>query len=133
MSEIKKKLLKIGLRPTIQRIAILDILLKQGNVDVCAAKIKDILEIKKKSISTATIYNNLNELSRKGFLKKVQIEKDKMWFDTNLSEHHHFYDEEKDQLTDIDEKQIEFSRFPNLPKGKRLKSLSIIIKVQSKK
>ena len=133
MSEIKKKLLQMGLRPTIKRIAILDILLKQGNVHVCAAKIKDILEIKKKSISTATIYNNLNELSRKGFLKKVQIDKDKMWFDTNLSEHHHFYDEEKDQLTDIDEKQIEFSRFPNLPKGKRLKSLSIIIKVQSKK
>ena len=133
MSEIKKKLLRMGLRPTIQRIAILDILLKKGNVHVSAAIIKDTLKVKKKSISTATIYNNLNELSRKGFLKKVQVDKDKMWFDTNLSDHHHFYDEEKDQLTDIDAGQIEFARFPDLPKGKRLKSLNIIVNVQNKK
>ena len=133
MNSAKKVLKNLNLRPTAQRLAITEILLNKGNLHLTAFALEKLLRKKNFSISRATIYNNLNELSSKGFLKKVLVKKDKMWFDTNLSEHHHFYDEEKDQLTDIDEKQIEFSRFPNLPKGKRLKSLSIIIKVQSKK
>ena len=82
------------------------------------------------NISKATIYNNLNELSDKGFLKKVLVEKDKMWFDTNLSEHHHFYDEEEDSLVDIEEKDVAFSKLPNIPEGKILKSIDIIINIK---
>ena len=55
-----------------------------------------------------------------------------MWFDTNLSSHYHFYDEEEDKLTDVNKNQIEFLAFPKLPKGKALKSLDITINVKSK-
>ena len=81
-------------------------------------------------ISRATIYNNLNELSNKGFLKKVLVKKDKMWFDTNLSKHHHFYDEEEDSLVDVAEKEIKFSKFPKMPKGKGMKSVDILINIR---
>ena len=81
-------------------------------------------------ISRATIYNNLNELSSKGYLKKVIVKKDKMWFDTNLSKHHHFYDEEEDKLVDIKEREINFSKFPEVPRGKKIKSVDIIINIK---
>ena len=53
-----------------------------------------------------------------------------MWFDTNLSEHHHFYDEEEDSLVDIEEKDVAFSKLPNIPEGKILKSIDIIINIK---
>ena len=53
-----------------------------------------------------------------------------MWFDTNLSKHHHFYDEEEDRLFDINEKEINFSMLPSVPKGKKIKSVDIIINIK---
>ena len=132
MTNPKKILNKLYLRPTLQRIAIIEILLKKGNVHVTANSLKIMLNKRKKKISTATIYNNLNELSEKGFLKKVLVEKDKMWFDTNLEDHYHFYDEEEDSLIDVMSENIKFSALPKIPKGKKLKSIDIIMKIEKK-
>ena len=132
MNKAKKILNKLYLRPTLQRIAIIDILLKKGNVHVTANSLKQMLNKAKKNIATATIYNNLNELSEKGFLKKVLVEKDKMWFDTNLENHYHLYDEEEDSLTDVMSDNINLSTLPKIPKGKKLKSIDIIIKIEKK-
>ena len=118
---------KLNLRPTLQRVAITELLLKKKEVHVTAYSLEKLLINNKVYISRATIYNNLNELSSKGFLKKVIVKKDKMWFDTNLSKHHHFYDEEDDKLVDIQEKEINFSKFPKAPHGKNIKSVDIII------
>ena len=82
------------------------------------------------SKSLTEINFNLNELSNRGFLKKVIVKKDKMWFDTNLSKHHHFYDEEEDKLVDIQESDINFSKFPKVPKGKKIKSVDIVINIK---
>lgn len=132
MDKINSILKKLKLRPTKQRIAIINVLIAEGDTHVTAASLKKILEKYKMKVATATIYNNLNELSEKGFLKKVLVEKDKMWFDTNLSSHYHFYDEEEDKLTDVKKNEIEFLTFPKTPKGKILKSLDIIINVKRK-
>lgn len=132
MKGAKKVLQKLGLRPTTQRVAILEILLSKGNVHVTAASLKEMLLKFKVNISTATIYNNLNELSEKGFLKKVLVARDKMWFDTNLKSHYHFYDEEENILTDVDKNDIQFASFPPLPKGKKLDSVNVIINIKRK-
>jgi Fur family iron response transcriptional regulator len=132
MDKINSILKKLNLRPTKQRTAIINALIAEGDTHVTAASLGKILENNKLKVSTATIYNNLNELSEKGFLKKVLVEKDKMWFDTNLSSHYHFYDEEEDKLTDVNKNEIEFLAFPKAPKGKDLKSLDIIINVKRK-
>ena len=130
MKKAKEILKKLKLRPTSQRVAIAEILLKKKEVHVTAYSLEKMLSKKKVYISRATIYNNLNELSSKGFLKKVIVKKDKMWFDTNLSKHHHFYDEEEDKLFDIQEREINFSMFPSVPKGKKIKSVDIIINIK---
>ena len=130
MKKAKEILKKLKLRPTLQRVAITEILLKKKEVHVTAYSLEKLMVKNKIFISRATIYNNLNELSNRGFLKKVIVKNDKMWFDTNLSKHHHFYDEEEDKLVDIQEKEINFSKFPKAPYGKSIKSVDIIINIK---
>ena len=130
MKKAKEILKKLKLRPTLQRIAITETLLKKKEVHVTAYSLEKLMVKNKTFISRATIYNNLNELSNRGFLKKVIVKNDKMWFDTNLSKHHHFYDEEEDKLVDIQEKEINFSKFPSVPKGKKIKSVEVLVKLE---
>ena len=130
MKKAKQILKKLKLRPTLQRIAITETLLKKKEVHVTAYSLEKLMVKNKTFISRATIYNNLNELSNRGFLKKVIVKNDKMWFDTNLTKHHHFYDEEEDELVDIQEKEINFSKFPKAPQGKNIKSVDIIINIK---
>ena len=130
MKKAKEILKKLKLRPTSQRVAITEILLRKKEVHVTAYSLEKLMIKNKIFISRATIYNNLNELSNRGFLKKVIVKNDKMWFDTNLSKHHHFYDEEEDKLVDIQEKEINFSKFPDAPYGKKIKSVDIIINIK---
>ena len=130
MRKAKEILKKLKLRPTSQRVAITEILLRKKEVHVTAYSLEKLMVKNKIFISRATIYNNLNELSNRGFLKKVIVKNDKMWFDTNLSKHHHFYDEEEDKLVDIQEKEINFSKFPKAPQGKNVKSVDIIINIK---
>lgn len=130
MKKAKEILKKLKLRPTLQRVAITEILLRKKEVHITAYSLEKLMVKNKIYISRATIYNNLNELSNRGFLKKVIVKNDKMWFDTNLSKHHHFYDEEEDKLVDIQEKEINFSKFPKAPYGKSIKSVDIIINIK---
>ena len=130
MKKAKEILKKLKLRPTLQRLAITQVLLKKKEVHVTAYSLERLMIKNNIFISRATIYNNLNELANRGFLKKVIVKNDKMWFDTNLSKHFHFYDEEEDSLVDIQEADINFSRFPEAPNGKNIKSVDIIINIK---
>ena len=130
MKKAKEILKKLKLRPTLQRVAITETLLRKKEVHITAYSLEKLMVKNKIFISRATIYNNLNELSNRGFLKKVIVKNDKMWFDTNLSKHHHFYDEEEDKLVDIKEKEITFSKFPKAPIGRSIKSVDIVINIK---
>ena len=114
MINAKQILRKNNLRPTVQRIAIINYILEKHKVHITVAKLIDYLKKKNINISLATVYNNLNELADKGILKKFYVNNDKMWFDTNLTDHYHFYDAEKDELIDIDRDEISFSKSPKM-------------------
>ena len=132
MSSSKKILLKNNLRPTTQRIAIINYILQKHKVHITAAKLMTHLKNKNINISLATVYNNLNELADKGILKKFFVNNDKMWFDTNLQDHYHFYDSERDELIDIDKNEIAISKHPEIPTGKIKDSINIIINLKNK-
>ena len=132
MNDTKEILKKSKLRPTIQRVAIVDYIIEKHKVHITAAKLIKYLKNKKINISLATIYNNLNELADKGILKKFYVNNDKMWFDTNLQDHYHFYDSEKDELIDINKNEISFSKSPKIPMGKIKESINIIINLKNK-
>ena len=132
MNNAKKILQKSNLRPTSQRIAILDYILEKHKVHLTAAKLMSHLKNKNINISLATVYNNLNELADKGILRKFYVNNDKMWFDSNLQDHYHFYDSDKDELIDINKNEISFSKAPKVPAGKIKDSINIIINLKNK-
>ena len=87
MLEAKKVLKKSNLRPTSQRVAIVDYILQKNKVHITAAKLITHFKNKNISISLATIYNNLNELADKGILRKFYVNNDKIWYASNLQDH----------------------------------------------
>ena len=113
-------------------MAIINYILLKHKIHITAAKLLKHLKNERINISLATVYNNLNELAEKGILKKFYVNNDKMWFDTNLSDHYHFYDYEKDELIDIDKSEITFSKSPQIPAGKIKDSINIIINLKNK-
>ena len=129
-NKVDSILKQLELKPTSQRLAIIEQLLKKEKMHVTAEILRKKLEKNKISISVATIYNNLNELAQKGYIKKVLVNKNVMWFDTNLEEHYHFYDEERNQIIDIDSSEIDFSKLPKAPKGKMTKYIDVVIHIK---
>ena len=62
--------------------------------------------------------------------KEILTSKNKSYYDTNTKSHHHFYDEGSKELTDIRYSQIKLSKVPIPPKGKKIKNLEVVIRIQ---
>ena len=128
-----EKLRETGLRPTKQRVKICEILFNKENtfhftINDLAKKISEELNEK---ISLATVYNTVHALQKKGYLKEISINSDKSYFDTNTSVHHHFYDEDTNQLIDCNENEIETVNVKKNITGKKINSVEVLIRVAS--
>jgi|TARA_B110000438_G_scaffold107929_1_gene105993 Fur family iron response transcriptional regulator len=128
-----EKLRKSGLRPTKQRIKICEILFSSDETfHFTINDITKIIEEKiSEKISLATIYNTVHAFKKKGYLKEISINNEKNYFDTNISDHHHFFDTKKNELIDIDSNKIELKSMPNPPKGKSIKNINIVINIEN--
>ena len=127
------KLREIGLRPTKQRVKICELLFLKDKtfhftINDLVKKISS--EINEK-ISLATVYNTVHTFQKKGHLKEIAINSDKTYYDTNTSVHHHFYDEDTNELIDCDENDIDSINLKKNIPGKRIKSVEVLIKVAS--
>ena len=116
--EIVNKLRTSGLRPTKQRILIAKNLFNRNKtfhftVETLNSEINRKGEVK---VSLATIYNTVEAFTKAGHIKEILTSRSKSFFDTNMKSHHHFYDEETRELTDIDYNQVKLSKVPNPPK-----------------
>ena len=120
-----------GLRPTKQRLAICKILFnRKETFHFTIDQLKKITEKNmKKKISLATLYNTVHAFEQKGYLKEISLTGNKTFFDTNTKSHHHFYDEETSQLTDIKNENISINNLPKIPNGKKIQDIEITIKV----
>ena len=121
-AEFIDKLRSSGLRPTKQRLKICEVLFNREKtfhftINDLAKKISEELDEK---ISLATVYNTVHAFKDKGYLKEISINSDKSYFDTNITNHHHFYDEDTNQLIDCDNENIE-----------KINSVELLIKVAS--
>ena len=127
------KLRSSGLRPTKQRLAICKILFnRKETFHFTINHLKKITEKSiKKKISLATLYNTVHAFEKKGYLKEISLKGNKTFFDTNTKNHHHFYDEETLELTDIKNENISINNLPKIPNGKKIKGIEITIKVAS--
>ena len=130
--EIVNKLRTSGLRPTKQRILIANNLFNRDKTFHFTVETLN-REINKKGsdkVSLATIYNTLEAFTKAGHVKEILTSKSKSYYDTNIKSHHHFYDEDTKELSDIDYNQVKLSKVPNPPKGKKIKNLEVVIRLQ---
>tara|TARA_B100000963_G_scaffold342535_1_gene343479 strand:+ start:2608 stop:3018 length:411 start_codon:yes stop_codon:yes gene_type:complete len=130
--EIANKLRTSGLRPTKQRILIAKNLFERDKTFHFTVETlnNEINSKGKERVSLATIYNTVEAFTKAGHIKQILTSKSKSYFDTNMKSHHHFYDEETKELTDIDYKRVKLSKVPNPPKGKKIKNLEVVIRIQ---
>ena len=131
-NEIINKLRSSGLRPTRQRILIAKNLFDRNRTFHFTVESLD-KKINKKGnekVSLATIYNTVEAFNDAGYLKEILTSKNKRYYDTNIKSHHHFYDEGSRELTDINYNQVKLSKVPTPPKGKKIKNLEVVIRVQ---
>ena len=127
------KLRKSGLRPTRQRLKICEVLFDRENTFHFTINdlTKIISEKLSEKISLATVYNTVHAFKNKGYLKEISINSDKSYFDTNTTVHHHFFDEDTNELIDCDESDLEQIKIKKNITGKKINSVEVLIKVAS--
>ena len=127
---IINKLKNVKLRPTKQRVLLGELLLDGNNRHFTADMVLKNVTDKGENISLATIYNCLHKFVEVGLLKKIENKGEALIFDTNILPHHHFLEEETGILIDIDPREIEFLKLPNLPKGFNQTGFEVLIKIK---
>ena len=132
-SNFIEKLRELGLRPTRQRVKMCEVLFNRENTFHFTINdlVKMISEELNEKISLATVYNTVHAFEKKGYLKEISINSDKSYFDTNTSIHHHFYDEDTNELIDCGENDIDPVNIKKNITGKKINSVEVLVKVAS--
>tara|TARA_Y100001970_G_scaffold235531_1_gene294614 strand:- start:1112 stop:1528 length:417 start_codon:yes stop_codon:yes gene_type:complete len=130
-----EKLRNSGLRPTKQRIKICEVLFNNEKTFhfTIAELVKKIQLEAEKKISLATVYNTVHAFVNKGYLKEISINSNESYFDTNTSDHHHFYDEKNNELIDINKNEVELIKIKKNIPGKKINSIEILCRISDKK
>ena len=126
-----EKLRSSGLRPTKQRIEICKLLFdREETFHFTINHLQNILRKKSnEKISLATIYNTVHAFKKKGFLKEILINSNSNYFDTNVSNHHHFFDESTNELIDLKDSDVSDIKIKkNIPKRK-IKSIEVLVRL----
>jgi len=131
--EFTEKLRSSNLRPTKQRLKICEVLFNRDTTFHFTINdlVKSISEKLNEKISLATVYNTVHAFKQKGYLKEISINSDKSYFDTNISEHHHFFDEQTGELIDCNKNDIDVINVKTKIPGKKISSVEVLIKVAS--
>ena len=126
-----EKLRSSGLRPTRQRLQICRLLFDRQNTFHFSIQdlSKMIVNQHKEKVSLATVYNTINAFKQKGYLKEISINSDKTYFDTNTSNHHHFFNESTNELIDLDNSEIGKIDIRKKISGKKINSIEVIVKI----
>ncbi|MCA0434826.1 MAG: transcriptional repressor [Proteobacteria bacterium] len=119
-----------GLRPTQQRMALARLLFGPGDRHVSAEELHAEALKARISVSLATIYNTLNQFKSAGLLREIAIEGERSYFDTNTSNHFHFFNEDKQELMDIEAEGVTVKGIPPVPEGKVIDRIDVIVRLK---
>tara|TARA_B100001057_G_scaffold120371_1_gene119002 strand:+ start:408 stop:809 length:402 start_codon:yes stop_codon:yes gene_type:complete len=132
MAKYTEKLRNSGLRPTKQRVQICEVLFDRDKtfhftINELNNKIKKHIDNK---ISLATIYNTIHAFKKKGYLKEISINSNQTYFDTNVTDHHHFYDLKDEKLIDLENSDVGPINILKKINGKKIKSVEVLVKLE---
>lgn len=116
--------------PTPQRLEIANLLLERPQ-HLSADQIIERLRAAGSAVSKATVYNTLNLFSERGIVREVMVDPVRKFYDSTTRPHHHFFNVDTGQLTDIPDDEVTFGRLPELPAGTAKHSVEVLIRVRS--
>jgi Fur family transcriptional regulator, iron response regulator len=124
------RLKSAGLRPTRQRLALARLLYDRGDRHVTAEQLHQEAAASNVRLSLATVYNTLHQFTSLGMLREVVVEAGRSYFDTNIGDHHHFFDEDTGELADIPGNEVELTKLPAPPIGARISRVDVIVRLK---
>ena len=130
--QLEQRLQACGIKPTAQRVEV-GMLLLATPCHLSAEQILTSLRSNGSHISKATVYNTLNLFSRHGLAREVSVDSTRQFYDSTAEPHHHFYNVDTGELTDICLDQIEIRQLPELPPGTEAENLELVIRVRNKR
>ena len=119
-----------GLRPTRQRVALAELLFGGAHRHVSAEQLHTEANSAHVNVSLATIYNTLHQFRSAGLLREVAVDASRSYFDTDTSDHHHFYIEDEQRVIDIPSSSIVIQNLPEPPPGMAVTHVDVVIRVR---
>jgi Fur family iron response transcriptional regulator len=121
-----------GLRPTRQRVELGRVLFAKGHRHISAEDLHAEAEIAGVRVSLATVYNTLHQFTEVGLLREVAIDGTRTYFDTNVSDHHHFFIEGEGRLIDM-QHSVGIDKLPEPPDGTEVVAVEVVVRVRRKR
>jgi len=125
-----RRLKKVNLRPTRQRLALGKLLFDGGDRHITAEQLHEEAVRKGIRVSLATIYNTLNQFTTAGLLREVVVAPGRSYFDTNIDNHHHFFYEDDGTLEDIPGAEIKLATLPEPPPGALVERVDVVVRLR---
>ena len=135
MRNIERRVRNAGLRPTRQRVALANLLFARGDRHLSAEELHEEAILAGVPVSLATVYNTLHQFTGAGLLRILAVEGAKTYFDTNTSDHHHFFVEGENRLVDIDIEKgpVTVVNLPPPPEGLEIANVDIVVRLRKKR
>jgi Fur family transcriptional regulator, iron response regulator len=130
--DIRKKLQNAGLRPTRQRVALAELLFAKGDRHLAAEDLHSEAVNIGVPVSLATVYNTLHQFTGAGILRTLSVEGSRTYFDTNISDHHHFFIEENGEVIDVPVSNLRVENLPEPPEGMEVANIDVVIRLRRK-
>ena len=130
--DVKSMLRDVGLRPTRQRMALGWILFAKGDRHITAEMLYEEASKAKVNVSLATVYNTLHQFTDVGLLRQVAVDGSKTYFDTNATQHHHFFVEGENALLDIPDSDVVVGKTPVPPEGYEIARIDVVVRLRRK-
>jgi Fur family transcriptional regulator, iron response regulator len=129
-AEAAERLQAYDILPTQQRLQIAQVLLGRDQ-HLSADQVLELVNAGGTGVSKATVYNTLGLFAEKGILREVNVDPSRIFYDTNNSSHHHFYNVDTGELSDIDPDQVPVDQLPDAPHGTVVNGVEVIIRVRN--
>lgn len=121
-----------GIQPTAQRVAIGEVLLTRPQ-HMTAEQVHERVNAHARHVSVATVYNTLKLFVACGLLREVIVDPGRVYYDSTVTEHHHFFNTSTGELMDVPAGAIDFARFPDAPEGTELAGVDVVIRLRPRR
>ncbi|HDZ73146.1 MAG TPA: transcriptional repressor [Aurantimonas coralicida] len=128
-----ERLRSVGLRPTRQRVALCNLMFGSGDRHLSAEELHEEAHGAGEPVSLATVYNTLHQFTDAGLVRPLSAESQRTYFDTNTSDHHHFFVEDENVMIDIPDGGLRLEQLPEAPEGMEIVNVDVVVRLRRKR